>query len=373
VPNERPWHISARVDTLAYAFSWTPPLAVLALFGEHFAVRAAVFIGVNVISDVHRFWTFGYAFLAPEVRGRSRARFLVLPLALLACALACPLLLALDRGRALLGPGLSVDAAIDGLALAAGAWNVYHVLAQKYGLLRVYAGKLGGRAAPRAADRALVFAPLLLVPAWLLPEEARAVTFLYPTRWAIGALAFLVRARLPLLALAFGTTVIAAAWFFLAERRANRLSSRPRLTLAVGTLLLCASFLVLRPLYAYLAFAFSHAVEYMVFVSAFLRRRAEHAEDWLGRVTRSPALSYGVFSLGLGALILATGPWLPTLWPQLRWRLLGGDGPNDWVRPWMLFSSLLHFYYDGILWKLRRAEVARDLWAPESREGTLPG
>jgi hypothetical protein len=51
---------------------------------------------------------------------------------------------------------------VEGVAIFAGVWNVWHVLQQKYGIFRMYAAKAGGVGAPGWADRLLLWGTLPL-------------------------------------------------------------------------------------------------------------------------------------------------------------------------------------------------------------------
>ena len=349
------WQTSALVDTLAYASSWAPCLALLVLFGDRYRHRAAIFIAVNLVSEVHRVYTFPYALVDPRHRRADPRRFVWLPISALAFVVTSVALLRFD-------PSGAFDHVLEALTILVGAWNIYHVLAQKYGLLRVYAAKRDGAAASPTADRGLLYAWLVLVPAWLLPREAEAVGRVYAATslapYVKRGIALLGIASTPLLVLAALVITLATARFLVEEFRANRLRSAPRLSLAVGTILLCTSFLLVRPLYAYLAFAFSHAVEYMVFVWAFQRRcYADDRVSPLGRVLSRPLFAYGLFTATLAVMFFVFGPWSRLLFPQLRWQLAGLDVGDGFIRPYIVASSALHFYYDGLLWKLGRAEV----------------
>ena len=57
------------------------------------------------------------------------------------------------------------------------------------------------------------------------------------------------------------------------------------------------------------------------------------------------------------ALFLFVGAWGHLLVDYPRAQLAGVDLASGWVRPWIIVSSALHFYYDGFLWKMRRPEV----------------
>src|SRR5208282_1593047 len=57
------------------------------------------------------------------------------------------------------------------------------------------------------------------------------------------------------------------------EWRARHFQNRARLSAGGGTLLISTALFWTNPVTAYIAFGFSHAVEYMAFVWAFQRRR----------------------------------------------------------------------------------------------------
>ncbi|WP_373510312.1 hypothetical protein [Thiocapsa sp.] len=147
---------------------------------------------------------------------------------------------------------------------------------QKYGILRLYCAKArSGTPPPGWVDRLLVLAwfPLYLV--WLAPRYRDDVELYFPTAKAY---------TLPLIdAIEAGGTgwvlpaaavvAFSLAAFLFFEWENHRLGNTPRLTMALGTTALGASFLICSSVNVFLAFAFSHAVENMVFVWAFQRRR----------------------------------------------------------------------------------------------------
>ena len=103
--------------------------------------------------------------------------------------------------------------------------------------------------------------------------------------------------RIPFLVILFIVlfVVVAIAIWIVSEWRANRMRNMPRLWMFIGQNVLAVSFLMFNPVKAYLAFAFSHAVEYMIFVWAFQRRRYDKPlphKPLLQRVLRHPATAY---------------------------------------------------------------------------------
>lgn len=258
---------------------------------------------------------------------------------------------------------------VAGFGALAGGWTVWHVLMQKYGILRLYAAKSGpGPRTPGWADRWLVFGwlPLLMVT---LPETAgrliarHAVTakavLLPMTDWLAGA-------GRPLIGLAALAGVASLVHWGVREWQANRLQNRPRLSMALALTALWSAFFWLHPLKAYLAFAFSHALEYIVFVWAVQRRRnALLAKDDqpptpLQRALTYPTLFWSVLLGGLGLLFLV-GPFGQEMGIKRHIPKLRGITLERALIVWSLWQSFFHFYTDGFLWKMRRADTRRSV------------
>ena len=126
-----------------------------------------------------------------------------------------------------------------------------------------------------------------------------------------------------LLVPAIGGVVVGLGVFLYFEWKSQRLANAPRLWMALGTSLLSASFLFVSPVRVFMAFAFSHAVEYMVFVWAFQRRRYRKPlghDPALGRVLRHPWLAYGVFTFAVTAPYLLVRFWGYLIVPRRRTR-----------------------------------------------------
>jgi hypothetical protein len=262
------------------------------------------------------------------------------------------------------------------VAVVAGVWNIWHVYMQKYGILRLYHGKArvmrqareGAREVPGWVDRALLFGWMPLYLFYLTATYREEVFRLFPQgRRSLGPLFDVFEAVAPVLlpvAIAFVVGIGAAFLWF--EHRAHGLRNRARLTMAAGTTLLAATFLVVHPLKAYLAFAFGHAVEYMVFVWAYQRRRyrSELAHrPPIARALRYPITVYVVSAVALGVLFIYFKYYGRWLWPEadqprfLRFRAM------EWIGYWTIFQSMVHFYFDGFLWKMRLPEVRATIGA----------
>ena len=132
--------------------------------------------------------------------------------------------------------------------------------------------------------------------------------------------------------------------------------------MGVGTTLLGLTFFVWSPLEVYVAYGFSHAVEYMVFVWAFQRRRYREPlahKPLLQRLLRSPLSFYIVFFALVGGVFAGVQYGGGTLY-QDPWKVLGAP-VRSWVFYWTVWQSMAHFYFDSFLWKMRLPEVRASL------------
>ncbi|MBO6940258.1 MAG: hypothetical protein JJ863_35120 [Deltaproteobacteria bacterium] len=261
------------------------------------------------------------------------------------------------------------------VAVVAGLWNIWHVYMQKYGILRLYQAKArplreerGAADVPGWVDRLMLFAWMPLYLFALVGEYRGEVFQLFPQgRATLGPLFDVVASIAPVgLPVSIALVVVAVGLFVHHERRAHGFRSRARLVMAIGTLGLASTFLFVHPLKAYLAFAFSHALEYMVFVWAYQRRRYREPlphRPLIERALRFPWLAYVLSALALGALFLYWKYWG-------RWIVVDADQPRlfgwramEWVGYWTIFQSMVHFYFDGFLWKMRLPAVRATIGA----------
>ncbi len=156
------------------------------------------------------------------------------------------------------------------------------------------------------------------------------------------------------------TTVAVGLWVR-HDWRAHRLRNRARISAATGNLLLSSSLLWADPIKAYIAFAFSHAFEYMVFVWAYQRRAYRVQKERptiMQRLLQHPVRWYVAFS----AVLLAVGAgstWYGrTLLMDMQFLGLTATG---WIFYYAVYESLIHFYMDGFLWKMRKAQVRANI------------
>lgn len=312
------------------------------VLGERFDALALATLVVLAITFVHRHYTFVLVYGDAQAFGEHARAYVVAPVLLFA---------------ALAAARHAGDAAW-GIALAAsGTWNVWHTVQQRYGILRVYAAKAGGGLEGRAharRDQRLVWSlvsgvALALVffrrASFLGHESARRALFavlpFVESPWfaALGAL------------LGLGAALAAASWLRAELKASVALAARvPRLTFLASTVALLAVFVVHGPVVGYLTFGSAHALEYVAFVHHFGQRkfaRREGARSLASALLRRPLLVGPLLSGGLALLYFALQP--------------AADG--DLYLTYYLGSSMLHFLYDGWIWKVHKPAVAEPLGA----------
>jgi hypothetical protein len=382
----RDWHVNPALDLAAYAFGWAWVLVPLLLCGDaHPFDYLAFYILVTTLSFVHRHYTLPYAYLDAQVFAAHRRRFVRFPLAMLLLFLPSPYLWGAELPMTWLGgpdaAPLPLRPLLAAVIFFSGAWNVWHTYMQKYGILRLYEAKSGGgagtssgalpargggRGVPGWSDRLLVLAWVPLYLVWLAPAHADEVSrYLGSVREHTGPLIAALRAAQSwLLPPAIALVAFSLASFVVHEWRAHRMRVAPRLWMAAGTLSVSAAFLVVNPVKVYMALAFGHAVEYMVFVWAFQRRRYARPlthDPLLGRLLRRPLTAYAIFTLGAAALFVLGSYWGILIFRDRPRPELFGAPLALWFGFWAVYQSMVHFYFDGFLWKMRLPELRAQL------------
>lgn len=252
---------------------------------------------------------------------------------------------------------------INTIGAFAGLWNIWHVYMQKYGILRMYNAKTGNTdKVPGWVDRLLIFAWLPLYLSYLAAEYGDEVHRHFPQGRATFQPIFeaLVTAETYLVVPSALLVVFSLGAFVYWEKRVNGLRNAPRLWMALGTTLLASTFLFVHPLKAYLAYAFSHSIEYMVFVWAYQRRRYAAPlahKPLIERFLRFPIATYVLSALALGTFFTYYKYYGRYLWADHDRPMAFGFQTQELILYWTIFQSMVHFYFDGFLWKMRLKTV----------------
>jgi tetratricopeptide (TPR) repeat protein len=279
----------------------------------------------------------------PALFQRFKVRFVVAPLALLAVCI------------------WSSVYNIQAVQLVALTWGIWHGMMQTYGFCRIYDAKAGAKAATRArADFALCFA-WFVAAVLLSPLRFRSCLDLYYDSGGpllpLGVVSAIRQGIIGVLALV--TT------FFFWQQWSDARRGRG---LSVIKMLLLASSIafwwycnngVQNILVGIALFEVFHDVQYLSIVWIYNRARVERDQSIRGFmrfVFRRSGSLIGVY-VGLvaayGAIALTT------------------SGVNaDWIRNSLIgvvtASALLHFYYDGFIWKVRETQTRSMLGIRES-------
>lgn len=267
-----------------------------------------------------------------EVFERFRLRFVVVP-PLLALALLT-----------------SKEVLLVGLVVAA-FWDIYHTSMQNFGFCRLYDVKAGndpkqGRLLDMGLNHVLYIAPIFVGPS--LEPNVSPLRDL--SRLGLDAPPRLVDAVLgaqPLIARAVGAFVLAYLAFYvvMAWRMARRGRSFPRQKLWILASTGAGSWIAwgtLPPFQAFFAVNFYHALQYFGIVW------------WSERKVIDRRFGLGALKLGLlpaGVVFLAVVGLLGAGY------VVGNESGLRWAIALGVTISLLHFWYDGFVWSVRKKHV----------------
>ena len=302
------------------------------------------------LSYIHRHYTFLLVYGDREIF-HQRLRAYTLTPAVLFVALALVLRVQGDVRVQLFGLKLSPWMLV---LVVTGSWNVWHTLMQRHGISRIYASK----AHPGLRARAHGRRDLALL--WSCVALTAVVTLLFrPSTFAgIGNARKFLRVADPLLHGWVGHSVLAAAAIvsvvtasrWLTHERSVDLPLRarlPRINFLASTAALLAVFVLHGPVIGYLCFGVAHAVEYVFFFHVFGRRkfagRPPEQQTFASKMLARPLLWGPLIAVGLTLIYFA----------------LVDRRDTEAYLVYYTSTSLLHFLYDGWIWKVRKPEVAK--------------
>jgi hypothetical protein len=353
------WHVSPVIDMAAYHFSWAWVLVPMFLASQEstvFYIYAFV-MGANL---AHRHYGLPYAYLDKSVFQTFERQLTWFPQICILLLAATPVLLGLK--------GVAADA-VGAVVFFSLLWNFWHVYMQKFGILRLYQAKDSTppqRQIPGWVDKYFILCWIPLYLSYLVPKYkdlilangsdvagplSAIISFMeHYERWLV----------VPTAAITAGGVGL---WLW-HEWRAHRCQNRPRLCAAAGALLLSTSMFWANPVKVYIAFGFSHAVEYMVFVWAFQRRRycrPRPEPSLMERLLRHPRTWYLCFTAIFAAIGITQILWGESIAKGARPLELFGMTGGMWLFYYAVYESLVHFHLDGFLWKMRRPDVRANI------------
>lgn len=304
------------------------------------------------ISYVHRHYTFLLVYGDRETFDSRRTAFIWTPAIVFVIA---AFAMRLSQGWKI--PVPFVEASVSPwmvVLVITGAWNMWHTLMQRHGIARVYAGRAGaGLSTPEHGkrDKRLLFASALFTAAFVLVMRGETFSGIGNARKLLAALSWLTEGVGAIAALGLTGAVLAwCAWDWGKHEFAAELRWRervPRLSFLASTACLLGVFWVHGPVIGYLCFGTAHAIEYVFFLHHFGRRKfaGEGKTGFVATMLRKPAASAPLIAGGLLGVF-----WLLT------------DYRSDEVYlVYYTATSLLHFLFDGWIWKVRQPRVKRTL------------
>jgi Flp pilus assembly protein TadD len=241
---------------------------------------------------------------------------------------------------------------IQAVQLVAMAWGIWHGMMQTYGFCRIYDAKASARAAARArVDLALCFA-WFSAAVLLSPMRFRTLLELYYESGGPVVAPAAVAAIRTGLVVALGLVTIAFLWRQWSDWRAARGASPVKITLLVSSIAFwwyCNNG-VENILVGIALFEVFHDVQYLAIVWIYNRTRVERDKSiggFMRFVFRRSGALIGVY-VGLVMAYGAIG-------------LTQSAVTAEWIRHGLIgivtASALLHFYYDGFIWKVRETQT----------------
>jgi hypothetical protein len=360
--SSRIWHVSPAIDIAAYHFSWAWVLIPMLLASRESTIFYiyAVVLAANL---AHRHYGLPYAYLDREVFGTYERQLTFFPEICVLLFAATPLLLSLK------GPAAIAGQAVAAVVFFSLLWNFWHTYMQKFGILRLYRAKDSAAVQDRTpawVDKYLVLCWVPLYFTYLGPRYKELI-FANGSHVRGPAAAIISVMEKYGRGLILPSALIAAGgvgiWLW-NEWRAQRFKNRARMSAAIGTTLISTALLWAHPVKAFIAFAFSHAVEYMVFVWAYQRRRYARprpAPSVMERLLRYPKTWYLCFTVPFAAIAFTEALWGVVIMKGARPIVFFGLAGSAWLLYYAVYESLVHFYMDGFLWKMRRPDVRQNI------------
>jgi hypothetical protein len=340
------WLHNSLVDTCFFSFGWLLMLAPLLMFrsdiyhalyysgslseiSSHPEIMfpAILVLVVFMVNYVHRHLTFALVYGDSEEFASRKITYLALPLFML-----------------MITAGFVYFNVFTVLLTLSVMWTMYHSVAQKYGLTRIYSRKAGYGAS--WLDRAVIFSWFVYLVFALADKEKDTLqnfsagqTILEYIGDYVGLMGII------------SYVVLAVALLFTASYIATEYKNRDRMSipknLYVFSILFLYSIFLYDMVVGYIVFAFSHGIEYIAFVNMYVKKKYEQrptSRSLLSKASRNLWVYSGLFSLLMVSLCL-----------------VGMNYDKSAFATYIVGSSFLHFLYDGWIWKLRKPGVGKPL------------
>jgi Flp pilus assembly protein TadD len=241
---------------------------------------------------------------------------------------------------------------IQAIQLLALVWGIWHGMMQTYGFGRIYDAKASARAPARArADLALCFA-WFLGAVLLSPMRMRTLLDVYYESGGLVIPAAAIGALRAAVVLGLGFVTIVFLWRQWADWQGGRGASPVKIALLTTSIAFwwyCNNG-VQNILVGVALFEVFHDVQYLSIVWIYNRTRVERDESIRGFMRFVFRRSGSLIGVYVG-LVLAYGSIA----------FLQSSAAVEWIKHGLIgvvtASALLHFYYDGFIWKVRETQT----------------
>lgn len=318
------WIKDPTFDLVYLSFGWIAIYLAFIIFDNYFAT---ILIIVAATSFVHRHYTFALVYGQKEEFNRRKWSYILLPIAFLVIAIT---FYKLNLFSILLAASI--------------IWLMFHTLAQKYGLTRIYSRKAGYGLA--WLDKGIIYSWFGYLFFALGEKNKGLMSEYHEGRTLIHYLGDYFQIFTMISYVALAVAIAFTAVYIYVELKNWDKISLPKNIFVFSILLLYAVFFQ-NLVIGFLVFGFSHAIEYIAFVNLFVNSKYKKKPDtgsFFSRVTKKQWLYAGIFTVLLAGISVV------------------GLNYNEYVLGlYITGSSFLHFIYDGWIWKVSKPEVGKPL------------
>ena len=317
-----PWIRNPTSDLIFFSFGWILIFLLLLLFKQHMTLLILI---VLITIYVHRHYTFALVYGQKEEFEKNKRTYIFLPI--LAVLVTFTFLY------------LNIFTVLVTISVV---WTMYHSVAQKFGITRIYSRK-AGYGIPWI-EKGIIYSWFIYLFFAITVKEQGTLVGYQAGNFVMGYVGdympYIQKASYVFLAVAIIFTLI-----YIYEEFKNRHRISIAKNIFVFSILLLYAIFVYSLVLGYIVFAFSHAIEYIAFVNIFVSSkysRNKESQSYFAKASRKPWVYSSLFSLGIIALCL-----------------IGRKLDISAFEIYIVGSSFLHYIYDGMIWKVRKPEVGQ--------------
>ena len=253
---------------------------------------------------------------------------------------------------------------MDGMLLILMLWSIWHVMMQHFGFMRIYDAKVGSLSPMTALlDRALSLLWFVSIVLWSQEYTHNLLNGFYESGGALLPLGLIDGIRWTV----WGATAIVTLVYIVHTARLiarKEPLSKIKLVLNVITLgFLWIVWVGLRDIYLGLAvWEVFHDIQYFAITWVYNRRLVEKGfgtTKFMNFLFRKRAPMIGLYVAAIAA------------YGSFNWFVVSETTAtlNTALMAFVLTSTLLHYYYDGFIWKVRQERTREGLDLDSSRGG----